>query len=116
MDNLRSILQHSASTKVVLDYITNPSTNLLDANQFQFNDIYWLLKDKAFYSEMINCCRQRGLYDVCVWKYAFKHQDKEAMLEYIKEQDNFGFKQPYMHTSLLSYDNFQLHEFDPLVN
>ena len=64
---------------------------------------------------MISTLRKRGLYDPTVWQYGFKHEDQQAMVEYIKET-NFGFKQPYMKTSLVSFNKVQLHEYDPLVN
>ena len=47
--------------------------NILNPKLFEFNWIYFLLKDKKFYDRVIKVLRNRGIYDKTIWTYAFLH-------------------------------------------
>ena len=47
--------------------------NILNPEIFKFNDIYWLLQDRAYFLEILSILRSRGIFEKRVWEYSFKH-------------------------------------------
>ena len=68
-----------------LDDILNfiESKNLFNYNLFNFSSIYWLLKNKEFYSRVLPILKKKGIYDECVWSYSVYHKDFDHLPEYI---------------------------------
>ena len=49
--------------------------NINNKNIFNIRDILGLLKNKEYYTMIINILRERGYYSRNVWKYSLKHAD-----------------------------------------
>jgi hypothetical protein len=49
--------------------------NILNSNIFNFNDIYYLLKDKDFYLQLIAILREKKTFDYMTWTYSVYHAD-----------------------------------------
>lgn len=91
--------------------------NILNTNIFQFDQIYWLLKNKDFYSKLIDVLRERGVYDNCVWSFSLYHGDAAAFKEYIgtiKKGQLDCFK--YFVNSFVNICEFDFREYYPLIN
>lgn len=96
--------------------------DLLNTDIFNFDSIYWLLKDKEFYEEVIALLRERFMFDPVVWSFSIYHGDMEVFKEYInfnfrnKKIKIEGFQISYLNNSLLKIDDFQFKEYNPLIN
>ncbi len=46
----------------------------------------WMLKDKSFFTEVIQILRSRLIFDTQVWSYALYHKtDEQAIKEYLQK-------------------------------
>jgi len=86
---------------------------------FQFESIYWLLKDKEFYESVIATLKERAIFDKTVWSFCIYHSDLETLkellkyyAEYLGEEEGFF----YMNSEFLKHDYYNFEEFSPLVN
>ena len=93
--------------------------NILNRNLFQFESIYWLLKDKEFYESVIATLKERAIFDKTVWSFCIYHSDLETLkellkyyAEYLGEEEGFF----YMNSEFLKHDYYNFEEFSPLVN
>ena len=93
--------------------------NILNRNLFQFESIYWLLKDKEFHQSVVSTLKDRSIFDKTVWSFCIYHSDLETLKELLKYYAEFigeeeGFF--YMNQEFLSHDYYNYEEFSPLVN
>jgi hypothetical protein len=72
--------------------------NILNPNVFNFNSIYWLLKDKEFYQSVIELLKDRLIFNITVWSFSIYHSDLENFSEllqyyseYLGEEDGFFY-------------------------
>ena len=87
----------------ILNYFDNEIFNDSD-----IENILYLLKDKQFYTKLIQIFRDRAYYNDKVWKFAFYHKEKKGIKEYLRANDKFkkdlGYK---FKSSLYSYSDIQ---------
>jgi hypothetical protein len=77
VDTFKDILMTGDHQKV-FDFLR--SSNLLqDTKGFSFELIYWLLKEKAAFQEIINILRERRIYVHTVWQFGFFHNNAQAV-------------------------------------
>ena len=65
----------------ILDFMKK--VNLNDVNSFCSSDILWLLKDKSFYTEVIEILRSKHTYSSDVWSFSMIHGVKKDFYEYL---------------------------------
>jgi len=77
VETFKDILM-TGDSKAVFDFLRD--SNLLhDKKGFSFELIYWMLKNKNHYHEIIGILRDRRIYVQAVWQFGFFHQDAEAV-------------------------------------
>ncbi len=95
------------------------SKNILNPAIFNFNEIYWLLKNKAFYQKFLGVLRGKGIYDHTVWSFSIFHADLPTFVEFLKSDRNVSRVKSLATTldsGLLRFNNFEVREYYPLVN
>jgi len=90
--------------------------NLLDPAVFRFNDIWWLLKNKDIYTQIIQILRERKIYDHNTWGYSFLHSDFQGIKEYLNSNKHSFSQVQFLNSSLLQVDQKKLREYHPYVN
>lgn len=115
-DTIVDILS-TGSVEDIIEFVR--TKNILNAKIFQFNQIYWLLKNKDFYHKFIDVLRERGVYDQNTWNFAFFHGDIVGVREFFSQDSNkntylSGFKS--LQNDFVSVDKFSVREYFPLVN
>jgi hypothetical protein len=110
----------SGDKKIIYEFLQ--TANLLNGEKgFKFDDMYWMLKDKQFFTEVVQILRERHIYDSNVWGYSFKHYDIEAIKEHIMSQEfiinRLG---TFFESSLVSVSpentRFRHLDYFPLIN
>ena len=96
--------------------------NILKSEVFKFKDIYGLLFDKAFYTEVRRILEQRGIFEEVVYSFAILHADVQGMKRYL----NFRYEDSritvrdldiyYAKNDLLDFEDFTFREYFPLMN
>ena len=57
--------------------------NILNPNIFRFTDIYYLLKDREFFLQLLEILRHRKVFDEICWSYSILHNDLQSFREYM---------------------------------
>jgi len=60
--------------------LKDPSLN------FKASLIYWLLKDKTFYSECLKIFRQKDMFDQTLWQHSIYHHDVPTIKEFLSSR------------------------------
>ena len=91
--------------------------NIHNQNIFNFNDIYWLLKNEQFYSKLKATLTRKGVYQRDVWKFSIYHNDLQGFRELMGEcaKDKLHFIK-YLDSKYVQIDSNQLKEYHPLIN
>jgi hypothetical protein len=63
----------SGTQKDILNYVTEK--NIFDPSVFQPDQILWMLKDKAFYEQLVGLLKGRRYIDANVWSFGLMHDD-----------------------------------------
>jgi hypothetical protein len=50
--------------------------------------IYWMLKDKDFYNQLINILKNKYIFNDNIWEYASNNEDIDSLQEYIHNHRN----------------------------
>lgn len=106
--------------KSILNFIREK--NILDSKTgYQSRLIFWLLKEKEFYSELINIMRKKSLFERRIWEYGFLHHDEQAIYELFENEPNLISNQAsYIKSSLVLIEPsiFGIRHLDyyPLIN
>ena len=93
--------------------------------KFNLSQVYWLCKEKEFYTEGIKILRAKNFYDHAFWSYSIMHKDLTVMKEYLNS--NFMNAKaklgPDFNSTLCkvnqreeSHDLFAFLDYFPLVN
>jgi len=82
------------------------------------HDIYFLLKDKKFYQELVKILKSRFFYDKTVYSFALYHNDLETLEQLFKAEPDLldKFKYNYLNSRIFNIDNFKVKEYNPLIN
>jgi hypothetical protein len=93
--------------------------------KFDLSSVYWLCKDKTFFTEGVKILQQKSIFDHTFWSYAILHRDQENMRRYFESKQS-GMQRlvgPQFESSLLtvngyeeSQDIFNFLDYYPLVN
>ena len=118
MDNIGDILS-SGNFDNILNFLK--SKNLFNDLIFNFNQIYWLLKNKEMYFKIIDVFRDRGIFDRTVWSYSIVNNDITAFKELIAFDTKHRLNQrleniQYMQNKIVKIDRFEIKEYYPLIN
>ncbi|KAL4440764.1 hypothetical protein ABPG74_013745 [Tetrahymena malaccensis] len=116
LETMNEILQ-KGSKDDILKFVQ--TKNILNTNIFQFNEIYYLLKDKSFYQKFVEILKNRKVFDTITWAYSIYHGDYSTFLEFIKSpsiSSSFESHLFYFHTASLTIDKNRFYEYYPLSN
>lgn len=88
---------------------------------FNWQDVMWLLKDKAFFDQLIALLKEQRRFVSRVWQYSFYHKGNDKLMaEYLNSIENemgdFGF---YFTSSLIKVrpkNSLRHCDFYPLIN
>mmetsp|Transcript_24063 Transcript_24063/g.21101 ORF Transcript_24063/g.21101 Transcript_24063/m.21101 type:complete len:399 (-) Transcript_24063:507-1703(-) len=100
----------------ILEFVR--TKNILDSSKFDFSQVWWLLKDKAFFTKYIQVLRDRSVYDSTTWTFGFYHNDEQTIQEYLErsKSPNIYNKFKFINSSLIKQDKFKVLEYSPYVN
>ena len=119
MNTIKDILA-AGSKEDILNFMKEQ--NLYNGEIFNFNSIYWLLKDREFYDKVLEILRDKLYFDATVWSYSIYHADLETFKEFLdsvykgNRVSHAGFQIAYLNSPLLHIDDFQFKEYNPLIN
>ena len=106
-----------ASADDVLKYLRENNLNRIDVGR-----IAWRMKDKGFFDQAIELLDQRHSYNEELWSYAAKHDDKNRLTQYLRNNPKFVSECGIvLDGTLLTIDPverwyYQHLEYRPLVN
>lgn len=84
--------------------------------------ILWRMRDRQFYSGIMDLLHKRHHFDARLWSYAVFHRDDTGAREYLVTHDGFvGNCGPVLDSPLLTIDPIERHaymhvEYEPLFN
>jgi hypothetical protein len=95
--------------------------NLHDSNSFKFSDIYWLLKDKSFYQEVISILKSKHIFDPNIWSFSILHGSKLDFYEMMENQAQYKANSlntfNYLKLGKMNFiDTFNVLDYSPLIN
>ena len=115
LDSISDVLS-TGNMSNIIDFLK--TKNLKNSSVYQFKDIGWLMKNKEFYSQVIEIFRTKGVYSPQIWQFCIYHNDLQAFKE-ISNSDkvmsilkNFFF----LETSFVKVDNCKAKDYFPLIN
>lgn len=74
-----SDLLYAGTNADILEYLRTES--LFDSSKsFDFSKILYLLKDKEFFTQVVEILRSRCIFEPRVWRYAFYHKDDTQLM------------------------------------
>lgn len=106
----------SGRKDLILEYLRNKN---LKSQDFSLEEIYWMMKKKDFWLEVIQIYRTQLQYNHSLWGFCFLHHDQLAVSEVLASNDNVIRDAGWDFTSglLKTSNNDFIHvEFDPLIN
>lgn len=89
-----SDILEKGTKKDILEFVS--TKNILNPQIFNFFDIYYLLKDKEFYLEIMAILRTRGIYDQNCWAFAYYHNDLDGIREHLASRQAREFMRPHI--------------------
>jgi hypothetical protein len=84
--------------------------NIFDLNIFTPSSVLWMLKDKAFYSEVIAALRERRFYNQEIWNFGFFHNDIQTIREVVSLGGNLESLESKMF-EYFPYYSTRTHQF-----
>lgn len=104
------------SNEQVLEYLAKANLQQLDLTA-----VAWRVHDKSFFTKLTDMLRDGGRYDDTIWAYALKHNDANALREYLEQSAEVIRRVgPVFKSDLVSVDPsdrflYQHFDFRPLV-
>ena len=65
--------------------------------------IYWMLKDKDFYKQLIDILKDKYIFDADIWEYSTNNEDIESLQEYIHNKNDKEILKSIGHEIDLTY-------------
>ena len=91
------------------------NNNISNKKVFNFENIYWLLKDSNFYKECIKILKEKRIYDQKIWTFSFYHGDLQTITEAL--QDYFQeLEMKFLKFNAQNFENFTIKEYNPIIN
>lgn len=119
--NIQNILE-CGKKKDILEFFR---TNQNSINRSNLSKVYWILKDKKFFEDIISILKDKYFFDIEVWAFAFYHKSEELIKEFLENMDSlkkllgpvfvsglFEFDE----VACLNYEKFEHKEYFPIVN
>ena len=80
-----------------------------------------LMSDKKLFTEVLSLLRKRHLYDATLWGYAFLHDDRTALAEFLSASPLAAQVGPFLDSAILSVDasrdgSYLHRDFLPFLN
>ena len=93
-------------------------TKNLCSQDFSLHDIYFLLKDKKFYQELVQILKSRFFYDKTVYSFSLYHNDLDTLQKLFKAEPYLleKFKFSYLKGKIFNVNSFKAKEYHPLIN
>ncbi len=110
-------LSQYGSEAEVLEFLQNHNLERINLDKIAFR-----MKDKDFFSRVVNLLSTRHTYNGTLWSYGIKHDDALVIREYLKHADSFIAQTgDYLDSPLLVIDpvarrTYEHRDYRPLVN
>lgn len=110
------VSQHG-SDQQVLDFLRNQNINRLNLEKIAFR-----LQERTFFNAVITLLNDRHIYSPVIWSYGIKHNELDAISQYLLHADNFIQQTgTLIDSKLLSINPIQRYQYQhleylPLVN
>ena len=75
---------NQGNKKEILEFIKNSKV----IKEEDLEKIYWMLKDKDFYKQLINILKDKYIFNDNIWEYASSNEDIDSLQEYIHNHKN----------------------------
>ena len=90
---------NQGNKKEILDFIQK--ANVIKTEDLE--KIYWMLKDKDFYKQLISILKKKYIFDEDIWEYSTYNEDIESLQEYILCNKNKEILKSIGHEFDLTY-------------
>jgi hypothetical protein len=117
-ESLDNVLE-MGSKDDILEFIKSQTT----IKQADLNKILWLLKEKDFYSRLIEILRSRAIFNQTIWGFGFYHKDETAIKELLLQNDSLrqivgpNFKSSILSTDETNNADILKHlDYHPIIN
>ena len=116
--NFRDVLSTGNITNII-NMIKNTPIEKLKG--FNWEDVYWLLKDKLFFDQLIAVLKQQRRFYPRVWQYSLFHKSDDKLIsEYLNslrdDKEDFGYFFKSSLINVVSNKNLCHCDFYPLIN
>ena len=98
ISNIDDVLDQG-NKKEVLEFIKK--SEVIDEQDLR--KIYWMLKEKDFYSQLINILKEKYIFDDDIWQFSIENDDIDSLKEYIYNHKNKEIFQSIGHEFDLQY-------------
>ncbi len=101
----------------VIDFLNEKNVLRLDLDSIAFR-----MQDKAFFARAVETLRRRYIYNHTLWSYSVKHNDEQAISEFLSHADGIttqcglAFDSPILKIDPVERNWFEHREYWPLVN
>ncbi len=101
----------------VHQYLRSNNPHRADLNRIAFR-----MKDKAFFASSLELLKELGVYNHTLWSYGIKHNQVNAIREYLRNSNSFVqqcgmmLESPLLTINPVERNAFQFLEYRPLVN
>jgi len=83
ISNIDDVL-NQGNKKEVLEFLNR--SNIIKEEDLE--KIYWMLKDKDFYNQLISILKEKYIFNDDIWEYSLKNDDIDSLQEYIHNHKN----------------------------
>ena len=115
--NVESIIDvlDTGNKNDILEFLK--TQNLCD-QLFKMSDIYFQLKDKQFYEQVVQILNDRYFYDEVVHQFSIFHGDIATFQKYCRANPNKINKLQFVYLSntLMDQNEYNVKEYSPLIN
>ena len=86
------------------------------SKEYRLDLLYYKLKDKEFYTKVIEILKSREILDRYVYNFSLLHRDVETAKILFQKLSQFTELFKYTPSPLFTLESFKHHEYNPLVN
>ncbi|QEG20577.1 hypothetical protein [Mariniblastus fucicola] len=110
-------VSQNGSEDDVIDFLNRENVQRIDPAEIAFR-----MKDKTFFKRATDTLRNRCRYDHTLWAYGVKHNEADAISEFLEHADGvtslcgISFKSELLTIDPFVRNWYEQHEFSPLVN
>ena len=110
-------VSQNGSDNDVVEFLRSENIQRIDPQEIAFR-----MKDRAFFNRTLVTLRDRCRYDHTLWSYSVKHNDEQAIREFLEHsapvtsQCGASFESELLRIDPFTRNWFEQREFSPLVN